>query len=137
MSNLLLDTHVFIWLMNGDSTLPTKIRKTIRESLLSANVYIQAISCWEIAMLESKKRIVLTKPCLDWIQTALTQSAIQIIPLSAEVSVESCQLPDGFHEDPADRIIVASARLHDLTLITRDKRIHAYSNKHYVRVLKA
>ena len=78
MTDLVLDTHVFIWLMMGDSTLPLKIRETIADSLSNANVSLSAISCWEIAMLEQRGRIVLTEPCLKWIETGLHRSGIQI-----------------------------------------------------------
>ena len=137
MSNLLLDTHVFIWLMNGDTTLPLKIRKHISSSLLENNVYISAISCWEIAMLEQRNRIILTKPCLEWINEGLSRSGIQILELTPAISVESCKLPDFPHGDPADRMIVAGARLSHSVLITRDKTLLAYGKKHYVDVLAA
>src|SRR3990167_7680450 len=123
MSNLLLDTHVFIWMLNGDSTLPVKVRKTISESLSKGNVYISAISCWEIALLEQKKRIILTEPCLKWINESLLHSGIQILELTPQICVESCTLPDNLHGDPADKIIIASARVTNLRLITKDRTI--------------
>src|SRR3990167_10879140 len=110
MNNFLLDTHVFIWLLNGDTSLPPKIRKIIGEHLTTGNVYLCAISCWEIAMLEQRNRIILTKPCIEWINEGLSRSGIQILELTPEISVESCQLPDCSHGDPADKIIIASAR---------------------------
>jgi len=137
MTDLVLDTHVFIWLMMGDSTLPLKIRETIADSLSNANVSLSAISCWEIAMLEQRGRIVLTEPCLKWIETGLHRSGIQILELTPEISVESCNLPGEIHGDPADRMIIAGARLSNSTLITRDKIILNYAKKHYLRVMKA
>src|SRR3990167_974590 len=135
MNNLLLDTHVFIWLMNGDATLPLKVRKNIASALVEGNVYLSAISCWEIAMLEQRKRIVLTKPCLEWINEGLSRSGIEILALTPGISVESCKLSEFTQGDPADRIIVASARLTNSVLVTRDKVLLAYGKKHHVMVM--
>lgn len=136
VKNLLLDTHVFIWLMNGDKSIPLKIRQLINKSVTESNVYLSIISCWEIAMLECKKRIALTLPCQDWIEASTKRSGIQVLPLTPNICVESCNLPDGFHEDSADRVIVASARIEDLTLITRDDQILKYAKKHHVKAIK-
>ena len=137
MRNLILDTHIFIWLLNGDTTIQPKIRKIIANALLEGSVYLSAISCWEIAMLEKRNRIVLTKPCLEWINDSLSRSGIQILELSPEISVESCQLPDFSHGDPADRIIIASARHINANLITRDQTMITYGKKHYVNIIPA
>ena len=137
MKNLLLDTHLFIWLMNGDISIPVKIRKLINQSILETKVYLSIISCWEIAMLERKKRITFTSPSQDWMENSIKRSGIQILPLTPDICVESCNLPDGFYEDPADRMIVASARIEDLTLITRDEGILKYAKQHYVKALKS
>ena len=122
-------------MLNGDAILPLKIRKLISESLLKADVYISAISCWEIAMLEQKKRIILTEPCLSWINNGLKLSDIQLVELTPEVCVESCALSDNVHGDPADRMIIASARITHSHLMTRDKSILAYGKKHHVNVI--
>lgn len=136
MSNYIFDTHAFIWFMNGDKTLPVSTRNVMNEAINDANAYVSAITPWEISMLAVKERIKLAKPTSDWLNTAFQETNIQLIPLSIEASVESCQLPGNFHPDPADRFIVASARLHDMTIITRDQRILEYSAEHYVKALK-
>lgn len=135
MNNLVLDTHVFIWLLNGDITLSLKLRKIIGKVLSEGNVYLSAISCWEIAMLEQRKRIILTKPCIEWIHEGLSHSGIQILALTPEISVESCQLPDFSHGDPADRMIIASARLTNAHLVTYDQTIIAYGKKHHINIV--
>ena len=134
-NNFVLDTHVFIWLVNGDVTLPSRIRTTIGHALSDGNVFLSAISCWEIAMLEQRGRIVLTKPCLEWINECLSRTGIQILELTPDISVESCHLPDFSHGDPTDRMIIAGARLTNSTLITRDKIMLAYGKKHHVHTL--
>jgi len=134
---ILLDTHIWIWMINGDHTLTPKSRTLINKSAEKGEVYISTISTWEVSMLEARQKITLGKPCLDWIKTSLKLTGIKAISLSPEIAVESCQLPNNFHGDPADRIIVATARLHDLTVVTRDKKIIKYGQDKYVRTIKA
>jgi PIN domain nuclease of toxin-antitoxin system len=85
-------------------------------------------------MLVAKKRIILNCPCLEWIKQAAAH--LRVIDLTAAIAVDSCELPDAFHGDPADRIIAASARAENLTLLTRDNNILAYSKKKHLQALK-
>ncbi len=133
----LLDTHAWIWFITGNSELSKIAQKTINQATQEHQLYLAAISLWELAMLENRKRITLGMPRLEWINQSLKLANIDILPINPAIAVESCQLPDGFHEDPADRLIVATARVHDLTLITRDSRILDYGKKKYVMCLKA
>jgi PIN domain nuclease of toxin-antitoxin system len=135
MKGLLLDTHVWIWLVEGISDLSSKHQKLIIESARHNQVCIAAISMWEVSMLAMKERIILEKPVLAWIQEAADLPGIEIKPLSPEIAAESCQLPDDFHGDPADRLIVATARLHSLTLLTHDEKILNYAKKQYISVV--
>ncbi|SRR5579883_504353 len=130
---LLLDTHVWIWLMNGNSELSKASIKTINQA---DELYIAAISLWELGMLESKKRIILDMPALEWINYSLDISDITIKPLTASIAIDSCHLPGSFHEDPADRMIVATTRVENLTLLTRDTRILNYAKQKHVSCLK-
>lgn len=88
-------------------------------------------------MLESKSRIRMSKDCRQWIKEALAAPGIILQPLTAEIAVESTRLPGEFHQDPADRIIVATARDLGVPLVTVDRQILAYSEKKYVRTLPA
>ena len=137
MSAVLLDTHTWVWLVNGDKDLTPAARKAIDKAVQSGGVYLAVVSLWEVAMLEAKQRLILALPCLEWLQQAVAAANAELISLTPEVASESCQLPGAFHGDPADRIIVASARIKNLTLITRDTHILNYSRKHYVSVLKS
>jgi PIN domain nuclease of toxin-antitoxin system len=132
MKGLLLDTHVWIWLMEGSLELNRKQQKIINEAAQHSVVGIAAISVWETAMLVEKGRIKLEKPVLAWVQEALALPGIELKALSPEIAVESTQLPNGFHGDPADRLIVATARMHRLILLTRDQRILDYADKKYL-----
>jgi PIN domain nuclease of toxin-antitoxin system len=134
MNGLLLDTHVWIWLMEG-LELNKKQQQLINEAAQSHMVGIAAISAWEISMLVEKARVKLRKPTLSWIQDALALPGIELIPLSPEIAVESSQLQGSFHGDPADRIIVATARIHQLSLMTFDKKILTYAKKEYLSVV--
>lgn len=134
---LLLDTHVWVWLMAGDPTLAPDVRRRIGGAARKGELLIAAISAWEIAMLVRKGRLALTDPPLDWIERALAQPGISLVPLSPDISVEATELPGEFHGDPADRMIVASARKHGARLVTRDAAILRYGSRDHVRVLEA
>ncbi len=135
MKGLLLDTHVWLWLMEASVELNHKQQKIINEAALHSVVGIAAISVWEIAMLVEKGRIKLEKPLLAWVQESLALPGVDLKPLTPEIAVESSQLPDGFHGDPADRLIVATARMHQLTLLTRDHKILEYAKKEYLSAI--
>lgn len=136
MPDLLLDTHVWIWLMNGDETLSKVARKEIECAWGNGTVGISAISVWEVGMLEKKQRILLNKPCLEWIRQAL-HCGILLLPLTPEIAIESSHLPDYTSGDPADRIIIATARIDSRVLVTRDECILAYGLTQRVNTLQA
>jgi PIN domain nuclease of toxin-antitoxin system len=87
---------------------------------------VSAISCWEVAKLVERGRLTLPVPVGPWMQQALGYPGVRLIPLSPEVAVESTQLPGAFHRDPADQIIVATARILNCPLVTLDQLIRAY-----------
>jgi len=134
---ILLDTHVWLWHISGEETLSHRIINLIDTAASRHELFISAISVWEIAMLANKRKIVLNTSCLSWINASLSLPGITLIPLSPEIAVESCQLPDNFHGDPADRILAATAKIENLTLITRDKKLLAYGAKKHISTLSA
>ncbi len=133
---LILDTHVFIWLMNGSKELSDRTRQMIDAHVRKAPLMLPAISLWEIAMLSASGRIILSKPTKDWLEEALEAPAIELLPLTPEIAIESANLPGGFHGDPADRLIVASARVQQNALLTRDQRILDYAKDGYLTGVK-
>jgi PIN domain nuclease of toxin-antitoxin system len=137
MKGLLLDTHVWIWYAIGSNEITKSLHKEIGNEIKNNNVYIAAISLWEISMLESRRRVILEMPCLEWIKNAIAYTHAQLIQMSPEIAVESCNLPDSFHDDPADRLIVATARVEALSVVTRDKRILDYSKRKYISVIRS
>lgn len=122
-----LDTHTWFWSLAGWDHLPPKVRG-ILENPRNAPFGLAAISVWELAKLVEKERISLTIPLSDWIQRALDPDLIELLSLSPQIAIDSTTLPGGFHSDPADELIIATARLNNATLITADKRILAYDS---------
>lgn len=123
---LLLDTHILIWLAEGLSDLPARSRRLINEAARTDGVAVSAITFWEIAMLAKKGRIAINRPIREWRADALSSGGFEEIPVTGEISVESVLLPGALHEDPADRLLAATARLGGLKLGTRDKRLLDY-----------
>jgi PIN domain nuclease of toxin-antitoxin system len=132
---LLLDTHVWIWLLCDEGEMKPSAVRALEEAARRGLVRVSAISVWEVAMLEAKGRIRLAKECLAWIDEALRAPGIALVPLTPEIAVESSRLPGGFHGDPADRILVATARRLGATLVTRDERILVYGKAKHLNVM--
>lgn len=124
---LLLDTHVWLWLEAGSDELSARDRGTIATALGAGRLHIAAISLWELALLASRRRLVLGQPTSLWFEAALAEPGPIVEPLDVRVAIESCELPGTFHRDPADRMIVATARVIGATLMTRDRRILDYA----------
>jgi len=136
---LLLDTHVWIWLSFGT---PGVFSPTVLERLeLSSRakpLYVSFISVWEVAMLSAKGRINLDTPTQAWIAQSLSHPVLRLLALDdANIAVESNELPGDFHADPADRLLVATARIGGYTLVTRDQKILEYGQAGHVDVLAA
>jgi len=121
--SVLIDTHIWIWYCSAVEKIPQKIKNQIHKS---NTLFVSAISCWEVAKLVQKKKIIFSIPVDYWIKTALNYPKIKLLELTPEISIHSTQLPGIFHNDPADQIIVATARIHNLTLLTVDERILNY-----------
>ncbi len=122
---IVLDTHIWVWWVHGDSTLPASTRALL-DSSEQAGLAVSAVSCWEVAKLVERERLVLPCPVFDWIRQALEYPGVRLIELSPRICVESTQLPGEFHSDPADQIIVATARILDAPLVTVDGKILKY-----------
>ena len=122
---ILLDTHIWIWWVHGDNALSRKHYEVIDSSELDG-IAVSSISCWEIAKLVEVGRLTLPCPVSVWLGQALAYPGVQLIDLSPQISVESTQLPGEFHRDPADQIIVATARVLDVPLVSADRKILRY-----------
>ena len=134
---IILDTHVLIWAVQDDPRLGKTARHIIDDMTLHSRILIAAITPWEIAMLAQKGRIALGDDVGRWISRALALPGIALAPLEAPISVGSVRLPGDFHADPADRMIVATARFHQAPLMTADQAILTYGAKGHVGTLAA
>lgn len=135
-SSLLLDTHAWIWVCLGhDKMAKSASRKAIEKAFREHRLAVSAISLWEVAILEAKGRLALAEPCQDWLEQAVAKLQIEIVPLSVDIAVESSRLPGGFHGDPADRLIVATARKNRYTLVTQDSLILSYGKQGLVNAM--
>ncbi len=134
---LLLDTHVWLWLASGqkDGLKPRAI-SAIEAAAEQTLLRVSIISIWEIALLAAKGRIVLPLSVSDWITLALQRSEIRLLTLERPALViDSCSLPGDFHADPADRLLVATARSENAILVTRDQKILDYGKSGHVQVM--
>ena len=132
--SLILDTHALIWVLEGKKTLNNKTVDLITEVSSTGNLIIPAISLWEIAMLSKKEKIKLNQPLDTWMKEVLSLPYMKLANLTPEISIESCNLPGDFHGDPADRMIVATSRIFDSPLVTRDRKILEYAKSSYLNV---
>jgi PIN domain nuclease of toxin-antitoxin system len=135
---LLLDTHVWVWVLGGaDQALGERFRAAILDASQSGRVRVAAISVWEVAMLESKGRLRLSMSIEEWIRRGLAAPGVQLAQLSPEIAIESTRLPGEPHGDPADRLLIATARTLGATLATCDREILRYGKAGHLRVLDA
>ncbi len=132
---MLLDTHVWLWLMSREGNLKPSAIRAVEEAAHYGLVRVSAISVWEVAMLEAKGRIRLSKDCLSWVNEALRAPGLGLIPLTPEIAVGSSRLPGAFHGDPADRILVATARQQGAIFLTRDEKIVSYGKAKHLSVM--
>ncbi len=133
LAPLLIDTHYWLWLQFGiRERLTAQNLEIITKAADEGNLFLSVMSVWEVAMLESKGRIQLYKDCAQWVEEALSMPGLRLAPISPGIAVESTRLPGSFHGDPADRIIVATARTMGARLLTSDKNIRTYGRQHHV-----
>lgn len=135
---LVLDTHVWIWMVEGvGSALSKSAIATIEDAGRRGAVRVSAISVWEVAMLEAKGRISLAMPIEDWVRVALRAEGIRLLQLTPEIAIASSRLPGNTHGDPADRMLMASARIIGGQLVTCDQAILEYARSGHLAVLDA
>jgi PIN domain nuclease of toxin-antitoxin system len=133
---LILDTHIWIWAINGNiDRLSTEGLKAIETASQNNQLGVCAISVWEVGMLESKGRVQLGKVCLDWVRDALSAPGLRLLPLTPEIAIESSRLPGGLHGDPADRILAATSRIMKATLVTKDFKLLDYASQSFMSAI--
>lgn len=121
---IVLDTHIWIWWVSKNSRLTQNHQKYIQQ-YSSQGLGISIISCWEVAKLVEKNRLDLSINVDRWLEKALSYPNVKILDLTVPIIVQSTQLI-GFHNDPADQIIVATANVYNCPLLTADNKILNY-----------
>jgi len=114
---------MWLWWLLGSDRLPTRERHALDRLASRAQLRLAAVSLWEAQMLYAKRRLVLDRPFDVWIREAASAAVIEIAPLDVEIVIALDGLPASFHGDPADRLIVATARAHRIPLATHDRVI--------------
>ncbi len=121
---LLLDTHVWIWSQEQLGKLGTEAKNHLTQP--QTQLYVSPISTLEIARLVEGGRIDLACSLGAWISDTIDSLRCTTIEICHRIAAAAYDLPDEFHQDPADRLLVATARIHHFTLLTADERILAY-----------
>lgn len=129
---IVLDTHIWVWWVHADARLTAAQHKWLTEHE-AHGLGVSVISCWEVAKLVEYKRLVLPCSVADWFDQALAYPGILLLDLTPRIALESTQLPGVFHRDPADQMIVATARTFDCPLLTADAKLLSYP---HVKTLK-
>lgn len=137
MSALVTDTHVLVWLLDKNKQLGPNAREALKMAASAHALYVPAITPWEIAMLVSKEKLTLNRDVGEWLASALALPGIKLEPLSMEISVASTRLPGEINGDPADRMIVATARHLGVPLVTADKDLLNYSAQGHLKSIRA
>lgn len=119
----LLDTHIWIWWLLGDARMPPEGLHFLDNLPSDNRPFISDISLWELALLVELGRLELDRPLENFLKIAASPKTVQLCRIDAATVVEMNRLPDTFHRDPADRLIVATARVRNLELVTQDQRI--------------
>ena len=118
----ILDTHILLWWLEGGARLSKSQRRVIARANAGQPLAVSDISLWEVATLVQLGRVELTMPLRDWLERAVAPPLVRRFDISPAVAAEVANLPATFHRDPADRILVATARVHGATLLTSDRR---------------
>ena len=135
---ILLDTHCWVWMHFGmQDRFAEAAHAAVEAAAADDQLLVSPISAWEVGLLVSKQRINLFVDCEQWVREAMSMPGLRLAPLTPSIAVHSTRLPDGFHGDAADRILVATARSEGARLLTKDQRILEYGRHKHVRVLKA
>jgi PIN domain nuclease of toxin-antitoxin system len=123
---ILLDTHVWVWWLADPDRLSQAARTVIAHNLSAGKIGISSFSAWELALLVQRKRLELSIDLSEWVAETERIDGVTFFPVNNNIAMQSVNLPGVFHPDPADRILVATARHLGATMITGDAKIHAY-----------
>jgi len=133
----LVDTHVWIWYARGDrNRIGREVARWLQTLDEQGALHVSVMSAWEIGLLDAKGRIRLGMPVHEWMDTFFQRTRFRLLGLDLPVVLAANQLPGELHQDPADRLLVATARHHELTLLTEDHMILGYARQGYVHACR-
>ncbi len=135
MPSMLLDTHVAVWLAEGNSRLKSSSISLIESSFHKGQLCLSSISAWEIGLLVCRNKLDFGQPPLVWFADFVERFRINVIDLTPEIAINSSYLPGKFHGDPADRMLVATAMTHAAVIVTADRNIVSYGAQGFVQVI--
>lgn len=121
---LLLDTCCIIWAVSDPSALSKDAKRLLAAA--ESEIYVSVISAAEIACGVERRRIIIDRHWKSWFRYYIDLNRWQVENINLEIMEEAYSLPDAFHADPADRIITATARLNNYTILTADEKIISY-----------
>ena len=121
--NVLLDTHILLWWLEDQKRLSREQLEILSSADADSPLQVADVSLWEIATLYGLGRVELTIPLREWLEDAVAPPLVRRRGISPAIAAALASLPDSFHRDPADRILVATARVYRATLLTNDHRI--------------
>ena len=122
----LLDTHTWVWWVANDPRMSKRAKTVVEKAARRGDLWVSMISIWEVAKKVEKRRLVLDRPLDLWLEEAVAVDGLRWSELTRPVLLESCRLPPPFHGDPADQLIVATARHLGASVVTKDERIRGY-----------
>ncbi len=123
---IVMDTHVWVWWVSGVEDLSPRAAELIAEAVSDRALHVSCISAWEVAILVRRGRLVLTMDVQDWVARSEALPFLRFVPVDNRIALGAVRLPEPLHRDPADRIILSTARTLGATLVTRDERLWIY-----------
>lgn len=137
-AGVLLDTHTLLWMVRGDPLRAPAV-ETIVAAVAERQLFVSVISAWELGLLAAHGRSVeavdFHQDPKQWFARAVTAAHARVLPLEADFAIDASLLPEPLHRDPADRMLIATARSENLVLVTRDKAILDYAALGHVRAI--
>lgn len=136
-TSLLLDTHILLWLVGEPDKLRSETLDLLRAAGRARRLQVSVITVWEISLLMSKRKVSLPTPARQWLNQVIDRPDFAVVPLTPAIAIESNELPRGLPGDPVDRILVATARVEGLPLVTRDRLLLGYAEQGHLKAITA
>jgi PIN domain nuclease of toxin-antitoxin system len=123
---IVLDTHAWVWWLDDPGRLPRRARRAVAQAADDRAIYVSSISAWEVAQLAARDRLRFTMAAGDWVGHSEALPFLHFVPVDNAIALRSVGLPEPFHKDPADRIVVATAIILGASIVTSDRRMIEY-----------